>query len=180
SAVAAAALALPKLLRAQVALELPIVRNVPLQPLVAQVKRVVAAMDFLGAPLSAADKAALESAFALGDARAADAGERIQRVLDASCLVGVNINPQSRVKVLRGSAPAELVEQGWRQFLVKVHNEAGVTAPLRGTSVQALPLHGSPANEVDDRWLDLMMFDAQPLTDSLSGLVLDYRIIQLY
>jgi hypothetical protein len=180
SAVAAAALALPKLLRAQVGRQLPIVRDVPLQPLVAQSKRVVAAMDFLGAPLSAADRAALESAFALGDARAADAGERIQRVLDASCLVGVNINPQARVKVLRGPAAPELIEQGWRQFLVKVHNEAGVTAALRGTCPQALPLHGAPADEVHDRWLDLMMFDAQPLTDSLSGLVLEYRIIQLY
>ena len=46
-------------------------------------------------------------------------------MLDARCLAGVNINPESRVKVARGPAAAELVEQGWRVFLVKVHNEGG-------------------------------------------------------
>ena len=41
----------------------------------------------------------------------------------------------------------------------------------------------SPApvpDEVASRWLDLMMFDRQPLTESLSGLALEYRILQLY
>ncbi len=159
---------------------LPMVRNVDLQPLVAQVNRVVAAMDYLGAPLSDADKQALDAASRLGNARAAEAGESIQRVLDRSCLVGVNINPESRVKVVPGPARPELVQNGWRQFLVKVHNEAGTTAPLRGTSPQALPLPGSTQDEIDDRWLDLMTFDRQPLTDMLSGLALEYRIVQLY
>jgi len=159
---------------------LPIIRNVDLQPLVAQVNRITAAMDYLGAPLSDADKQALDAASRLGNARAAEAGESIQRVLDRSCLVGVNINPESRVKVVPGPAKPELVQNGWRQFLVKVHNEAGTTAPLRGTSPQALPLPGSAQDEIDDRWLDLMMFDRQPITDTLSGLVLEYRIVQLY
>ncbi len=193
-ALAASALALPNPLWAQSGVRwvghllepvqggpsLPIVRNVDLQPLAAQVNRIVAAMDYLGAPLSDADKQALDAAFRLGNARAAEAGELIQRVLDRSCLVGVNINPESRVKVVPGPARPELVQHGWRQFLVKVHNEAGTTAPLRGTSPQALPLPGSTQDEIDDRWLDLMMFDRQPLTDTLSGLVLEYRIIQLY
>ena len=193
-ALAASALALPNRLWAQSGVRwvdhllepvhggpsLPIVRNVDLQPLVAQVNRVVAAMDYLGAPLSDADKQALDAAFRLGNARAAEAGESIQRVLDRSCLVGVSINPESRVKVVPGPARPELVQHGWRQFLVKVHNEAGTTAPLRGTSPQALPLPGSTQDEIDDRWLDLMMFDRQPLTDTLSGLALEYRIVQLY
>ncbi|MGH7127698.1 MAG: hypothetical protein ACREIV_03955 [Planctomycetaceae bacterium] len=36
------------------------------------------------------------------------------------------------------------------------------------------------AADVADRWLDLRMFDAQPLGERLSGLELEYRIIQLY
>jgi hypothetical protein len=193
-ALAASALALPDPLRAQSGVRwvrnllepaqhgpsLPIVRNVDLQPLIAQVNRVVAAMDYLGAPLSAADRQMLDAAFRLGNARAAEAGESIQQVLDRSCLAGVNINPESRAKVVRGPATPELVQHGWRQFLVKVHNEAGTTAALRGTSPQALPLPGSTQDEIDDRWLDLMMFDRQPLTDTLSGLALEYRIVQLY
>ena len=54
----------------------------------------------------------------------------IQKSLDPYCLVGVNINPESRVKVKEGQVSKELMQQGWRTFLVKVHNEAGVTAPL--------------------------------------------------
>ena len=193
-ALAASALALPSSLWAQPGARLvghllepaqgrpslPIVRNVDLQPLVAQVHRIVTAMDYLGAPLSDADKQALDAASRLGNARAAEAAESIQRVLDRSCLAGVNINPESRVKVVPGPARPELVQHGWRQFLVKVHNEAGTTFPLRGTSPQALPLPGSTQDEIDDRWLDLMMFDRQPLTDTLSGLLLEYRIVQLY
>ena len=193
-AIAAGALTLPNVLRAegrapwidrvlapvQDGPNLPLVRNVDLQPLIAQVNRVVAAMDYLGAPISAANKQALDAAFQLGPSRASEAVAGIQRVLDRFCLVGVNINPESRVKVVRGPAKPELVQQGWRQFLVKVHNEAGTTGAFRGTSPQAHPLPGSELEEISDRWLDLMMFDRQPLTDTLSGLALEYRIVQLY
>ena len=56
------------------------------------------------------------------------------------------INPESRVKVQVGPAQKSLVEQGWRIFLVKVHNEAGVTAPLRCSSPNAEPLHDSKSD----------------------------------
>jgi hypothetical protein len=49
--------------------------------------------------------------------------------LDPLCLAFVNVNPESRVKVARGPAKAQLVEQGWSVFLIKVHNDAGLTAP---------------------------------------------------
>src|SRR5262245_15409002 len=120
---------------------LPIVKSVELQPLVAQVRRVIEATDYLGSPLSAADKKTLEAAFKKSDAD--EASEAIQRVLDRYCLFGVNINPESRVKVAPGPATPELVEKGWRQFLVKVHNEAGVTAELRTASPNALSLFES-------------------------------------
>ena len=41
---------------------LPIVKNLELQPLVAQVRRVIEASDYLGSPFSAADRKALEAA----------------------------------------------------------------------------------------------------------------------
>ncbi|PYR35293.1 MAG: hypothetical protein DMF90_14090 [Acidobacteria bacterium] len=85
-----------------------------------------------------------------------------------------------RVKVAPGSARPELVELGWRQFLVKVHNQAGTTSVLRGTSSQARRLAGAMPDEVRNLWLDLQMFDSQPLTRTLSGLALEYRIVQLY
>ena len=71
--------------------------------------------------------------------------EQIQRVLDHHCLAGVDINPESRVKVQQGPAKAELVEQGWRAFLVKVQNQAGCHGrarrgqPERGASSESVP-----------------------------------------
>jgi hypothetical protein len=172
-----------------------VVTGVEQQPLVAQVKRVIEATDYLGMPFSDGDKKALEAAFEGTDADAAARG--IQAVLDKHCLLGVNINPESRVKVAQGPAKPELVEKGWRQFLVKVHNEAGVTAELRAVSPNAQSLHNSGRPTASDQqyrkrganaasgeeknlWLDLQMFNSQPLRPALSGLKLEYRIVQLY
>jgi hypothetical protein len=169
------------------------VEQVELQPLVAQVKRLIEAMDYLGAPLKSGDKQSLEKA--INDPDAARARRTIQDILDKYCLVEIHINPESRVKVTQGSAKPELVEQGWRTFLVKVRNEAGVTAPLVAESPNGLPVYsrgksGFSQNprpeqtiterEVLNRWLDLAMFNKPPLNPQLSGLELEYRVIQLY
>jgi hypothetical protein len=166
---------------------------VELQPLAAQVARVVEALQYLGAPLPDADRRAIDAALAGSDERAATT--RIQDVLDRHSLVNVHINSESRVRVTQGKAPAELVEQGWRTFLIKVQNEAGVTAALRASSPQALrvfargprgfsmdsrPQQTISANDVRDRWLDLQLFDKPPLLPALSGLAVEYRIVQLY
>jgi hypothetical protein len=157
---------------------LPLVTDVPLQPLIAQVTRLLAAAEYLGEPLPPDHQRALDEAFKTTNETSAVTA--IQRVLDCHCLVGVHINPQMRVKVAPGPAKRELVEHGWRQFLVKVHNEAGTTAVLRGISRQARRLAGAMPDELLDLWLDLQMFDSQPLTRTLSGLALEYRIVQLY
>src|ERR1041385_266368 len=174
---------------------LPIVKNVEGQPLVAQVRRVIEAADYLGSPFSPADKRSLEAAFKMSGAD--EASGAVQRVLDKYCLFGVNINPESRVKVAPGPAKPELVEKGWRQFLVKIHNEAGVTAELRVVSPNALSLFDSGSASTssdrayrkrsessqpnpDDLWLGVQMFHKQPLREQLSGLTLEYRLIQLY
>jgi len=94
--------------------EIAKVERVELQPLIAQVKRVVETMDYLGTPLSPTDKQALEKAANETDASRAVAA--IQNVLDKHCLVDVHINPESRVKVTQGPARAELLENGWRSF----------------------------------------------------------------
>jgi len=168
------------------------------QPLVAQVGRLVEAMEYLGEPFSPAERQAL--ARAAEEENPARAQAAVQRVLDARSLFHVEISPESRVKVTRGRAPATLVEHGWRAFLVRVRNEAGVTAQLRAASRNALPVYARGRNpdipggfsldpvpkqtlrpsDVAQRWLDLAMYDRQPLEPRLSGLGLEYRVIQLY
>jgi hypothetical protein len=169
--------------------KLPLVTGVEAQPLKAQVKRIVESLDYLGQPLTAEQRKALDTALEnADDARSVAA---LQKALDPLVLVGVNINPESRVKVARGPAPAELVEQGWRVFLVKVQNEGGVTSKLRVDSPNAAsvyrPSTGSPEPketvkpaDVPDRWLELRTFDQQPLNEPLSGLQLEYRVLQLF
>lgn len=97
---------------------LPQVDEVEFQPLSAQVRRVVEAYDLLGQPLPPRLKARLENA--LNGSDQAQAVHEIQEILDPLCLIGVTINPESRVKVAPGPADANLVQHGWRVFLVKV------------------------------------------------------------
>ena len=168
---------------------------VEMQPLTAQVKRLVEALDYLGTPLSPADKRALEKAFTETDA--ARASRVIQEVLDKYRLIDIHINPESRVKVTQGTAKPELVEHGWRTFLIKVRNEAGVTAPLEIESPHALPVYarskaspqsplshspkpGITQSDVANRWLGASIFTKPPMRQQLSGLELEYCILQLY
>ncbi len=183
---ALSALATASHLRAE---ELPVVAKVEPQPLRAQARRVVEALKYLGEPLTEREQQAFDDALALENEE--ESAKAVQRVLDRRCLAGVNINPESRVKLTRGEAPAELAEHGWRVFLVKVHNEAGVTAPLRASSPNAAPLvkvsSGAPdpkpsitPGDVSERWMDLATFDAQPLNKTLRGLLVEYRLVQIY
>ncbi|MGH8638457.1 MAG: hypothetical protein ACREUZ_15075, partial [Burkholderiales bacterium] len=84
---------------------LPLVTDVPLQPLIAQVTRLLAAAEYLGEPLPPDHQRALDAAFKTSNE--ASAVTAIQRVLDCHCLVGVDINPQMRVKVAPGPARRE-------------------------------------------------------------------------
>src|SRR5713226_7711127 len=115
---------------------LPIVKGFEWQPFAAQVQRLIEAADFFGSPFSPDEQRAFATAMKEPDSALASAA--VQEVLDAHCLFGVNINPEMRVKVAQGTARPELVEQGWRLFLVKVQNEAGTTAELRALSPNAV------------------------------------------
>jgi hypothetical protein len=169
--------------------ELPLVTDVEFQPLSAQARRVAEALTMLGEPLTRDESAKLEKAV---DSTGGEPAIRaIQEVLDRRCLIGVEINPESRVKAVQGPAAARLVQNGWSAFLVKVHNEAGVTAALDAQSPNAIPVYrrssGRPdprpsvkPSQVVQRWMELAMFNDRPLKKSLSGLGLEYRIIQLY
>src|SRR5207248_1894325 len=114
----------------------------------------------------------------------------IQAILDKHCLAGVVLG-KSKMETVAGPAKPELAEQGWRVFLVKVINPEGVDKlELKAESPNALPLvrrsTGSPdpkvtsVGQVEKRFLELMTFNSQPLVRPLSGLELEYRILQVY
>jgi len=165
------------------------VDNVESQPLAAGVERLMEALEYVGAPLPAADRDALKAA--LKETNDAKLAAAVQKVLDPHCVVGVTINPESRVSVVEGPAKKELIQQGWRTFLVKVHNLAGINPELKIESPNLAPVYKRSTGKADpklevtpadvpNRWLGAVMFNAQPLKPALSGLALEYRIIQLY
>lgn len=169
--------------------ELSLVTDVEFQPLASATQRLIEALDYLGSPLSENDLDAIKKSLVSDDK--VQAVKDIQNILDTYCLAGVNINPESRVKVKEGPVNKELMQQGWRTFLVKVHNEAGVTAPLVSESKNAAPLYvgstGSPepqatipTSDIPNRFLDIDVYSKPPLKAGLSGLELEYRILQLF
>ena len=162
---------------------------VALQPLALQVRQIETALDYLGQPLSRQEQDQINAAIANPDEAAAVAA--IERVLDPHTLAVVDINPESRVKVAPGPAQPELVEGGTRIFLVKVYNQAGVTARLAVESPNSgsvyIQSNGSPeppekltAADSDQRWADISLYDKNPLPERLTGLGLEYRILEIY
>lgn len=148
------------------------------QPLLAQCRRLREALELLGEPLPPARLALLERAGR--ESADASVAARVQEALDPLCLAELQVRPDGSVAVARGQAPAALQEQGWRTFLVKVRNEAGATGSLRVSSPNARPAPNGPASEIPHRWLDLHVVESSPLSPTLSGLALEYRLLQVY
>jgi hypothetical protein len=162
---------------------------VPLQPLAQQARRIESALQYLGQPLPQADRDAIDQAVAMADE--STGATRLQQVLDRFVLATVHISPESRVKVDHGAARPELVQDGTRVFLVKVLNEAAVTAPLTVQSPNHgrvfIPSRNSPEprmeltmTHVRDRWADIAIFDKAPMRPRLSGLGVEYVLLQIY
>jgi hypothetical protein len=163
--------------------------RVSLQPFAQHVRQVETSLAYLGQPLDQSDHEAINQAIAGPDEAAAVA--RLEQILDKYTLMIADISPESRVRVQSGAAKAELVEAGTRIFLVKVTNKAGVTAQLVAKSPNALPIFVqsdlSPeppkvivAADSRDRWMDLELYDKDPMSPRLSGLPLEYRILTIY
>lgn len=162
------------------------------QPLAANIKRVIEALEFIGQPLSdELTKALLEA----GKQRQATT---LQKLLDQHVAFVVSLNPEVRVKVQRGPAKAELQQGGFTPLLVKILNESTVTRQMRIASPQSGSVYAGAAlgtlqrqaqtelndNEntkgATDRFLEVEMFERAPMTNKLSGLTVEYAICLIH
>jgi hypothetical protein len=163
----------PNALRAQA--PLPIVADVEWESFRDRTRKLVKGLESLQAPLP---EAMLRELKALLDKEAATpqaAAEAVQKLLDPYCLVGVSINPESRVKAARGPAGVELPKCRETILLIKVHNEAGVTQTLNIAGDQL-----TAADKPDDgRWLKAVIVDGEPFARKLSGQRVDYLVLKL-
>ena len=164
------------------------------QPFFAATRRLLDALVSLSAPLPQASMNALRAI--LISAPSESAVRQTIDLLDAAALIDVTLNPEMRVSVQRGRAPADLVQGGWRTFLIRVQNNAGATTALHIRSPQGAPVgrrsslavegvHDFTNGAVDvaeaaQRWIATDTFDSAPMLPTLSGLLLEYRILQLY
>jgi hypothetical protein len=170
---------------------LPVITKVEPQPLLAQAIRLDEALSFLGSSLSSEDTKRLKALRNKTPGKEATA--LIQEILDPYCLAMVEINPEARVKVIRGPAQAKLIQWGWKSFLVKVHNEAGGTGKLEVESPNAAPLlhvstfgprakseNALTPGQVANRFVEMVLYRNRPLLPTLSGLKLEYVVLQIY
>ncbi len=165
--------------------------QISLQPLAQQVRELESALQYLGEPLSTEERNRINVLLDGKDEGAAIT--ELQDVLDPHALVVVTINAESRVQAVQGPARAELAEAGTRLFLVKVMNQAAVTATLQVHSANSQPVYVSawkdespePAErvtveDVRNRWAEISLYKEQPFTNHLTGLALQYAILQVY
>jgi hypothetical protein len=103
------------------------------------------------------------------------AARAVQKLLDSHVLIGVTINPESRVKATRGDRAAALVRGRAAFVLVRVQNEAGVTHPLMAASEQAVEAGKKDA----ERWLELGVVNEKPFANKLTGQRVEYRLLKL-
>ncbi len=172
------------------AAELP-VASVEGQPLAANIRRLMRSLDFLGQPLDPGAAVALEQAADERDA------EQLQRLLDPLALFSISINPELRVKLARGPAPANIQQAGYTAVLFKVFNEAVSTASLNFSSPQSGPVYAGASRSIlerqaqtellenenheqsQERFFDIEPFNSPPMTSELSGLEVEYGIALL-
>ncbi len=158
------------------------------QPLGANLLRVVEAMEYLGFPLSADLKGSVVAAAETRDA------ETLQRLVDPLVLATIEINPELRVKAIRGEGSADLQQHGHTPVLLKVWNLATVSQALSIESPQAGAVYSSASLGIlkrqaqtelierenvegrTDRFLEVSVFRSSPMTQRLSGLEVEYVI----
>lgn len=164
-------------------------REIPVQPFVAHAVRLKEALSYVGSPLSAEDEKKIEEIRKAPFTQALV--QQIQEVLDPYCIALVDINPESRVKVVKGNAPAKLMQGGWKSFLVKVKNDGMITGKLEAESPNALTPYNRPGfgrytndpvspGEAANRFLDAQMYTGGTMNKHLSGMPVEYTIVQLY
>jgi hypothetical protein len=158
--------------------KLEIIDDVEGQPLGANAERLLQALEFLGTPLPASKTRAIADAAKTRDAK------KLQELIDPHVLLAVHINPESRVKVARGSGPATLQQGGYTPILVKVVNDSTVKKSLRINSPQAGPVYArddrGKTKADTSKFLDLEMFNKRPLTEELSGLKVEYALALIH
>ena len=161
------------------------------QPLAANVKRLLQALDSLGAPLEASRREDISKAVSAED------GVALQTLLDPVALFVIEINPELRVKVKRGPGDPVLQQGGYTPVMIKIINDATLARSLNISSPQAGAVYGGASEGIllrqaqtelkrnentnrERRFLDVEMYDQSPMTAKLSSLNVEYALALIH
>lgn len=160
------------------------------QPYFAQVKRILEGLHKLGEPPAPSDEAKL---LRLAENPNAAAVMEAEEILGKYTLIRVRLAKDGVGAAVSGLAPRKLVEQGWRSFLVRVENPSGLQTGtiftgdsdfsegnLRRSGTTASKPALEDYNSYGDYWLGYAFASSPGLSESLSGLGVEYRILQLF
>lgn len=175
---------------------------IPPQPYFAMVNRAVQALAHLGTPISTADTEQLDTLTRQNNDAAVSKAEEILR---RYTLANLSLRADGAPQIAVGDAPRQLVEQGWRVFLVRVENpreQKGSLVLTSGTrTIGNLEIVSKGAAQrtaladvlfkgpmIEKMWLDMELYEP---TSALSGgaevqaiplpeLPVGYHLVQLF
>jgi hypothetical protein len=89
-------------------------------------------------------------------------------------ILKVQINPESRVKLAPVTLPESLVHHRTQRFLIEIHNEARIQAPLR---IRALDQSSGDVQPAD--WCDVRLMENLVSSSILSGEETEWKLLEL-
>jgi hypothetical protein len=89
-------------------------------------------------------------------------------------ILKVQINPESRVKLAPVTLPESLVQHRTQRFLIEIHNEARIQAPLR---IRALDQSAGDVQPAD--WCDVRLVENLVSSSILSGEETEWKLLEL-
>ena len=163
--------------------------TVPLQPLAQQVRQLEEALNYLGQPLPAEHRQIND---AIGKPDEAAAVAALETVLDRHALGDRRNQSRKPRQSGAGRGQAGTGGSGTRLFLVKVINhgerhravergqpEQRRTSTFRSNGSPQPPIKLTPRDSAD-RWADISLYQRPPMRKRLSGLALEYQILEVY
>ena len=167
------------------------------QPYFAGVSRALASLRDLGAPVEDRDEQQLRTLAALEGTGTVEAAERL---LDRYTLAQADFDAGGYGHTTAGGASRTLVEQGWRVFLVRVHNPHRLKRELLMSTMSVpgldnanltpgnlgIPKSSAPKPSLFDRPQKAALLEALWLTaqlhdpERLLGFPIEYRAVQVF
>jgi hypothetical protein len=174
--------------------------QVPPQPYFAGVQRALDTLAKLGVPVTAADEQQIASLARQNDTAAVSAAETI---LERYTFAKLFIESDHSVHIAPGGAPRQLLEQGWRIFLVRVENPGAKTDSIQFSSGLETPGRMAPnlgqmaqraylmdtlykGPLIKKMWLTSELYGATAPSSTelptipLSGVSIEYQVIQVF